>query len=111
MKWWMAHYGAETAKRHWGASNSTAVSAIDKGVLQGWKKKSTKTPVVKYKDSKGVQRYKGTSDLRKTEKLGYCFSGSKVLGIYKILIVNCWVQPIIQLFKYLSCQHPHNHYF
>lgn len=84
MKWWMAHYGAETAKRHWGASNSTAVSAIDKGVLQGWKKKSTKTPVVKYKDSKGVNRYKGTSDLRKTEKLGYFFQVVRFLGINMI---------------------------
>ena len=55
----MGHYNAPTPKRQ-----------IDKGVLQGWKIKSTSTPVVKYRDSQGREKYKGTKDLRKTEKLG-----------------------------------------
>jgi hypothetical protein len=46
------------------------MSKLDKGVLQGWKKKTrTTTPVVKYIDARGVQRYKGTKDLRRTEYL------------------------------------------
>jgi hypothetical protein len=66
----MGHYQSSTPKRHWGAGNSTLISRLDKGVLQGWKKKmGGPTPVVKYIDSKGVKRYKGTADLRKTEKL------------------------------------------
>lgn len=69
--WWMAHYGSETAKRHWGCANTPVISKIDKGVLQGWKKKaSTADPVRKYIDKKGVHRYAGTSSLRKTELLG-----------------------------------------
>ena len=39
VRWWMGHYNAPTPKRHWGASNSPLIRKIDKGVLQGWKKK------------------------------------------------------------------------
>lgn len=46
-----------------------ALTRLDKGILSGWKKKSTTTPVVKYQDGKGVWRYKGTGDLKKTESL------------------------------------------
>ena len=70
VRWWMGHYNAPTPKRHWGASNSPLIRKIDKGVLQGWNKKSTSTPVVKYRDAQGREKYKGTKDLRKTEKLG-----------------------------------------
>ena len=70
VRWWMGHYQSSTPKRHWGAGNSTLISRLDKGVLQGWKKKKGgPTPVLKYIDSQGVKRYKGTADLRKTEKL------------------------------------------
>lgn len=70
VRWWMGHYSAETPKRHWGAGNTPLMSKLDKGVLQGWKKKTrTTTPVVKYIDARGVQRYKGTKDLRRTEYL------------------------------------------
>ena len=67
----MAHYGSETAKRHWGAGNTPVVSRIDKGVLQGWKKApGAHDPVRIYKNKKGKRGYAGTSSLRKTEKLG-----------------------------------------
>ncbi len=69
----MGHYQAETPKRHWGAGNTPIIRKLDKGVLQGWKKSSKTTPVVKYVDGKGKQRYKGTSDLRKTENLDWIY--------------------------------------
>ena len=68
----MGHYKSPTPKRHYCYSNSKAIQKIDKGVLQGWKKKSPEkkvTTVQHYTDGSGRQRYKGTSRLRATETL------------------------------------------
>ena len=70
VKWWMAHYGAKTAKRHIGFANSREVRRLDRGRLQI--NRSTKQKVKtceKYQDRQGRQRYKGTVHLRGTEIL------------------------------------------
>ena len=71
MKWWMGHYKGCTPKRHWAYCNSRAIHRLDKGVLQGWKKGSSKKVVTAehYIDGKGKKRYKGTSKLKGTETL------------------------------------------
>ena len=71
-QWWMHHYMACTPKRHYGYSNSPVVLELDKGKLTGWRKRDKKLKVetaVQYRDRKGILRYKGTKNLRKTEKL------------------------------------------
>ena len=70
-KWWMGHYKGCTPKRHWAYCNSRAIHRLDKGVLQGWKKGSSKKVVTAehYIDGKGKKRYKGTSKLKGTETL------------------------------------------
>ncbi len=74
MGWWMAHYGGNTAKRHYAWSNSPNIKALDKGPLQ-WKswKESRKglhvETVRKYKDKSGKTKYQGTKALRGTELL------------------------------------------
>ncbi|CAL1170825.1 unnamed protein product [Cladocopium goreaui] len=69
VRWWMGHYNSSTPKRHYAYSNSTSVLKIDKGVLQGWKRKGKKkvTTAERYVDASGRKRYKGTSKLRGTE--------------------------------------------
>ncbi|CAL1172306.1 unnamed protein product [Cladocopium goreaui] len=89
----MGHYQSSTPKRHWGAGNSTLISRLDKGVLQGWKKKKGgPTPVVKYIDSRGVKRYKGTADLRKTEIYPMAFA-REVLDLVEDMKKSCRGQP------------------
>ena len=72
----MAHYGAQTAKRHYAWSNSPHIKALDKGKLQ-WKswqenRKGLHVETVrKYKDKCGKARYHGTKALRGTELLDY----------------------------------------
>ena len=67
----MGHYKGCTPKRHWAYCNSRAIHRLDKGVLQGWKKGSSKNVVTAehYIDGKGKKRYKGTSKLKGTETL------------------------------------------
>jgi len=69
----MGHYNSSTPKRHYAYSNSTSVLKIDKGVLQGWKRKGKKkvTTAERYVDASGRKRYKGTSKLRGTETLDF----------------------------------------
>ena len=67
----MGHYKGCTPKRHWAYCNSRVIHRLDKGVLQGWKKRSSKQVVTAehYIDSKGKKRYKGTAKLKGTETL------------------------------------------
>ena len=69
----MGHYGSSTPKRHYAYSNSSSILKIDKGVLQGWKRKGkNKVATAKhYVDSSGRKRYQGTSQLRSTETLDF----------------------------------------
>lgn len=70
--WWMKHYGSSTPKRHYCYSNSPAVVRLDKGKLQGWKRdKDPDAPktAVAYIDRHGIQRFKGTAALKRTEML------------------------------------------
>lgn len=71
VKWWMAHYGGRTPKRHWAFGNSRVILALDRGVLRKWKPKpgGHVTTAERYVDGQGKRRYKGTSKLRSTEKL------------------------------------------
>lgn len=64
----MAHFKASTAKRQWAFSNSRTVGRLDKGRLVGWKSSIRTTEV--YLDKTGKKRWKGTSQLKKTEPLG-----------------------------------------
>lgn len=86
VKWWMAHYGAKTAKRHYLFSNSPAVGKLDKGRLVGWKKVAKdKQTAVHYRDSSGQLRYKGTGQLKATQILGLdcSFYFSELMGYIK----------------------------
>ena len=70
VKWWMAHYGSGTPKRHWAFSNAPDILGLDRGKLTGWKKvPEHKQTARRYMDAKGKKRYQGTSQLRKTEHL------------------------------------------
>ena len=70
VKWWMAHYKADTPKRHYAYGNSKAIKRIDKGKLVGWKPKASKVVTAQhYVDKSGKKRYKGTKKLRSTETL------------------------------------------
>ena len=71
----MASYGADTPKRHVCYSNSVQIKKLDKGRLQGWKRRSGKKvkTVEHYRDSTGKRRWKGTKALRATEFLGLIY--------------------------------------
>ena len=70
VKWWMAHYGSNTAKRHYMFANNPVVAKLDRGTLVGWKRVAEdKQTAVRYHDSSGKLRYKGTSNLKKTQIL------------------------------------------
>ena len=75
VRWWMASYGADTPKRHVCYSNSVQIKKLDKGRLQGWKRRSGKKvkTVEHYRDSTGKRRWKGTKALRATEFLGLIY--------------------------------------
>ena len=71
--WWMGHFNAPTPKRHYGFSNSQAITALDRGVLKGWAKEKpadSRTPTaVRYVDSARCARYHGTERLTETQRL------------------------------------------
>lgn len=70
VRWWMAHYGSPTPKRHYAFGNSAVILGLDRGVLRKWRPKGKKvTTCQHYLDKQGVKRYKGTSKLRSTEQL------------------------------------------
>ena len=70
VRWWMAHYGSSTAKRHYLFANNPVVSQLDRGKLVGWKKVGeNKQTAVRYRDTSGKLRFKGTSQLKKTQIL------------------------------------------
>ena len=62
---------APTPKRHYCYANSPKIVKLDKGKLTGWKKDetSTKKTAVQYRDAQGRNRYKGTKNLKSTERL------------------------------------------
>ena len=74
VSWWMAHFCANTPKRHYAFGNTKMVLALDRGVLRKWKPPSGQKIVTakRYTDKHGKKRYQGTKALRATEKLGYC---------------------------------------
>ena len=71
----MVHYGAPTPKPLYAFCNSHHVSKIYQGRLQNWSKKKevlkqqgkAQDLVIKYKDSNGRQRWKGSPQLRSSE--------------------------------------------
>lgn len=72
VKWWMQHYKAPTAKRHYGYANSPVVRRLDRGTLQRTKHGSDQQKIQtceKYYDGSGKLRYKGTRHLKGTEPL------------------------------------------
>ena len=70
VRWWMAHYNAPTAKRHWMYGNSPRILDLDKGRLTGWRRpEKAKQTTRGYHDKQGKRRYVGTSNLRKSECL------------------------------------------
>lgn len=91
----MGHYKSSTPKRHYAYSNSTSILKIDKGVLQGWKRKGKKK-VTTAVDASGRNRYKGTSKLRGTETLD--FNLRHICGY--IVLKGC--SKILEM-KLLSC--------
>ena len=72
VKWWMGHYQSKTPKRHYAYGNTCVILGLDRGRLRKWKPTGGVKTVTaeRYVDSKGKKRYKGTSKLRSTEKLG-----------------------------------------
>ena len=87
----MASYGADTPKRHVCYSNSVEIKKLDKGRLQGWKRRSGKKvkTVEHYRDAAGKRRWKGTRALRSTEFLGQY---SILLGAMKFY--TCLADPL-----------------
>lgn len=69
--WWMGHYQAPTAKRHWAYSNSMEILDLDKGKWQRSDKKNHIQTAEHYVDKNGKRRYKGTKALRATETLAF----------------------------------------
>ena len=67
----MCHYSAPTPKRHYAYGNSKTIRKIDKGILQGWKKKADHKTVEHYVDKQGKRRWKGTKSLKSTEIPGF----------------------------------------
>lgn len=70
--WWMGHYQAPTAKRHWAYANSQEILVLDQGKLHKWQRKDKKDRIQTaehYIDRNGKRRYKGTQALRATETL------------------------------------------
>ncbi|CAK9098892.1 unnamed protein product [Durusdinium trenchii] len=78
--WWMGHYSARTAKRHYAYSNSCTVRKIDRGKLHRTQIPQENKPVTceKYKDRSGKWRYKGTSQLKQTEEYPMPFARAMV---------------------------------
>ena len=73
----MFHYGGPTPQPHMAYANARAIRKLSRGKLTNWKKKakelesqgkSVKTCVA-YKDKEGKSRWKGTRQLRQTERL------------------------------------------
>ena len=81
---YMHHYGAATPKRLYVFGNSRHVGGLNKGKLKDWAKtkKDLKTKgvskdlVVKYKDSQGQQRWKGSPDMKASELGSYLFQNT-----------------------------------
>ena len=89
VKWWMGHYQSKTPKRHYAYGNTCVILGLDRGRLRKWKPTGGVKTVTaeRYVDSKGKKRYKGTSKLRSTEKLG---SDSKELLEYVSIYICSW---------------------
>ena len=69
MAFWMALYGADTAKRHYMFANTAVVSRLDKGKLVKGKFKCKVATARKYKNKDNKDCYAGTRHLRATEYL------------------------------------------
>ena len=75
MSWHMYHYGSPTPKPLYAFCNSHHIGKLNMGKLTGWtqikkvlkEQGKVKHLIVKYKDSTGKQRYKGSNHLRGSE--------------------------------------------
>ena len=70
----MLHYFSMTPKPHYAHSNSATVGQLNMGPLAAWeKRKASEEYQIQscevYTDRQGRKRFKGTSHLRKTERL------------------------------------------
>ena len=94
VKWWMGHYQSKTPKRHYAYGNTCVILGLDRGRLRKWKPTGGVKTVTaeRYVDSKGKKRYKGTSKLRSTEKLG---SDSKELLEYVSIYIYLFLVQIV----------------
>ena len=71
----MYHYGYETPKKLYAFCNSRQIGHLNQGQLLDWAQKKkdlrdkgkTKELVVRYEDSTGKKRWKGSSELRNSE--------------------------------------------
>lgn len=87
VEFYMHHYGAATPKRLYVIGNSRHVGGLNKGKLKGWAKTKkdlqtkgmSKDLVIKYQDSKGRQRWKGSHDMKASELGSYLFQKHVVL--------------------------------
>ena len=71
MGMWMAHFGHPTSKRTLLVSNSREIAGLQMGKLhKSQKPADAPKTAVKYIDGKGVERYKGTDQLKCTQSLG-----------------------------------------
>ena len=87
VEFYMHHYGAATPKRLYVIGNSRHVGGLNKGKLKGWAKTKkdlqtkgmSKDLAIKYQDSKGRQRWKGSHDMKASELGSYLFQKHVVL--------------------------------
>ncbi|CAK9045371.1 Uncharacterized protein SCF082_LOCUS25635 [Durusdinium trenchii] len=89
--WYMLAYGGPTPKPHYALSNSKHISKLWTGKLRGWAKAVRENPtkksktVIKYQDSNGKHRWKGSAKLRQSEEYPPRF-GLGLVSIYLDLV-------------------------
>ena len=88
----MRHYDGATDKPHMGFANSPHIRQLDKGRLDRAATKGSSKPTiktcVKYKDSKGLTRYKGTTSLKGTELPGCASEYVETFDIQNTALTN-----------------------
>lgn len=76
----MLAYGGPTPKPQYALSNSKWIQSLWTGALKGWAKRVKEDPskksktTIKYRDSAGKNRYKGSASLRESESVPQCCS-------------------------------------
>ena len=80
---WMRKYGSMSWKRTWVWSSSNRIHELDLGPLTTDEKKKSKTLTTRYRDSKGLVKFKGSSSLKPSQRLRLNYFAWRKLGLQK----------------------------